>query len=400
MFRSRKRRVGEVSFAAKFSDATFSPTVSPGNFFPPYVFHYKLTQLNKRLQFQLLLCYTSLERIEIVARQRALSKAPLKPFAKKLIDSALRPLAEIFADFMKDISVEKIGRNNLASKVDVMTKEDLIEAFEVNTTLSFDDNAPMGNSLMGEVTISALTRPEDPYASVQNKGMHAMHLRLEHLFDQVDNYFGTSPAYGGSAREQDSLDITSTKLASKPVVIGDALPLPVGCPESVEQLLEAALAHHNLGSYDEALKFLEASRVQLLHVEKHIMDVKHKVNGNLSGTYIGTVELPLDMYMYISICKGNVYQSCGDDENSLLVYFEALSKANAAKDVDWEMVCINNIGMLAYYNMKYETALRCFTRVVTFREEVCKDRKRFVFFRVTVIFNYQTPNADVWRTKC
>jgi hypothetical protein len=63
------------------------------------------------------LCYTSLERIEIVARQRALSKAPLKPFAKKLIDSALRPLAEIFADFMKDISVEKIGRNNLASKV-------------------------------------------------------------------------------------------------------------------------------------------------------------------------------------------------------------------------------------------------------------------------------------------
>ena len=30
-------------------------------------------------------------------------------------------------------------------------------------------------------------------------------------------------------------------------VIGDALPIPAACPEPVQQLLEAALAHHNLG---------------------------------------------------------------------------------------------------------------------------------------------------------
>lgn len=37
------------------------------------------------------------------------------------------------------------------------------------------------------------------------------------------------------------------RLPSKPVVIGDALPVPAECPDSVEQLLEASLAHHNLG---------------------------------------------------------------------------------------------------------------------------------------------------------
>merc|ERR1711871_832588 len=90
-------------------------------------------------QFQLLLCYTAMERIEIVARQRTVAKAPLKPYAKKLIDSALRPLAEIFTDFMKDIGVEKVGRNNLTSKVDVVHPEELSSTFDIKdkSLLSF-----------------------------------------------------------------------------------------------------------------------------------------------------------------------------------------------------------------------------------------------------------------------
>ena len=54
------------------------------------------------------------------------------------------------------------------------------------------------------------------------------------------------------------------RMASKPVVIGDALPIPQKCPEAVQQLLEAALAHHNLGSFEESLKFLEAANIQLV----------------------------------------------------------------------------------------------------------------------------------------
>lgn len=271
------------------------------------------------------------------------------------------------------MGIEKIGRNNLASKVDVMSRDELSLAFDMKTVISFDDKASMGDALTGEVIISTVKQPEDAFASIQNKGMHAMHLRLEHFFDQVDNYFCSFPVTeADAAKIPDSLDLISNKLASKPVVIGDALPLPAGCPESVEQLLEAALAHHNLGSYDEGLKFLEASRVQLLSLEKQLVDSKNKAGGNMNETNIEDLHLPLPLDMYIRICKGNVYQSCGDDENSLLQYFECLSLANDAQDIEWEMICINNIGMLAYYNMKYETALKCFTRVVTFREQVWK----------------------------
>jgi hypothetical protein len=48
------------------------------------------------------------------------------------------------------------------------------------------------------------------------------------------------------AVQEEVLEI-KVRLPSKPVVIGDALPVPAQCPDSVEQLLEASLAHHNLG---------------------------------------------------------------------------------------------------------------------------------------------------------
>ena len=47
---------------------------------------------------------------------------------------------------------------------------------------------------------------------------------------------------GGAGVEPDAADRdrASTKLTSKPVVIGDAVPVPAICPEPVEQLLQAA----------------------------------------------------------------------------------------------------------------------------------------------------------------
>ena len=326
-------------------------------------------------QFQLLLCYTAMERIEIVARQRTVAKAPLKPYAKKLIDSALRPLAEIFTDFMKDIGVEKVGRNNLTSKVDVVHPEELSSTFDIKdkSLLSFcDEKESMGSALQGEIVQSTIGAPEDTYTSVQNKGAHAMHLRLEHLFDKVGHYFSTEDeAVEFDVPQEKIIDYSSTnKVTSKPVVIGDTLPVPTDCPESVEQLLEAALAHHNLGSYDESLKFLEASRVQLLEEElrkqKDVSTSEAKISC-IKSIDASSVKLPLDMYVYITTCKGNVYQSCGDDENSMLMYLDCLSRAVAEGNVEWEMVTITNLGMLAYYNMKYELARKCFAKVVIFR---------------------------------
>jgi len=277
-----------------------------------------------------------------------------------------------------------VGRNNLAAKVDVITRNDLEAAFNLKEPISFIEGSskpPAGAALMGEVNIPTLG-PEDAISGTNSAGAHAMHLRLEHLFDQVDHSIPDTylAEFDLQASISDSLDVTSNKLTSKPVVIGDALPFPVGCPESVEQLLEAALAHHNLGSYDEALKFLEASRIQLLLVEKHLADSKRASAKAGSGSEQNSgkaippsdkdPDLPIDLYAYITICKGNVYQSCGDDENSLLQYFECLSRCQKESNAEWEMICLNNIAMVAYYNMKYSLALKCFAKVVEFREEV------------------------------
>lgn len=83
---------------------------------------------------------------------------------------------------------------------------------------------------------------------------------------------------------------TKVRLPSKPVVIGDALPVPAQCPDSVEQLLEASLAHHNLGSFEDSLKFLEAARIQLADIEARAAEAegrarptsahKHSATGN------------------------------------------------------------------------------------------------------------------------
>lgn len=50
--------------------------------------------------------------------------------------------------------------------------------------------------------------------------------------------------------------------------LGDAIPVPSRCPELIEQLLEAALAHHNLGSFEDSLKFLEAARIHLVDADQ------------------------------------------------------------------------------------------------------------------------------------
>jgi hypothetical protein len=75
-------------------------------------------------------------------------------------------------------------------------------------------------------------------------------------------------------------------------------------------------------------------------------------------------------FRYITLCKGNVYQSCGDDEQSLLHYLEGWTAAQQQKDKDWEVICVNAIGMLAYYNLRYDVAILCFHAVVNYRAEV------------------------------
>ena len=242
------------------------------------------------------------------------------------------------------------------------------------------------------VIMPSTTVPQDLYtASSSRQSQQAMMLRMEHLFDDVeirvcDTYLKQGSGIVSLLTSKDN-DVMGTKgiTQSKPTVMGDTIPVPFYCPPVVEQLLEAALAHHNLGSFPESLKFLEAARIQLEDVVGHATKDKKKSIQKYDE------DLIFDVEMYILICKGNVYQSCGDDEQSILHYMEGWAKAKAktAKDGDnqsnnsgdndptntieskeWEMVCVNSIGMLAFYNLRYEVAALCFSSVVEFREMV------------------------------
>ena len=131
-------------------------------------------------------------------------------------------------------------------------------------------------------------------------------------------------------------------------------------------------------SFEEALKFLEAASIQLTDIEFRARDSRKAETGNADGrhcacmyvcmyvclficmyvcmyvciTMIIVAELRSkssagrpgglgtgpgdappehsayqDLHMYIVLCKGNVYQSCGDDEQAMLHYMEVRSAA-------------------------------------------------------------------------
>jgi hypothetical protein len=107
----------------------------------------------------------------------------------------------------------------------------------------------------------------------------------------------------------------------------------------------------------------------------------------------------VDLDLYITLCKGNVYQSCGDDEQSLLHYLEGLTAAQHVRDKDWEIICLNSIGMLAYYNLRYDVAALCFHAVVAYRSEVSASQPSLHSF---LSFLTPTPlliccSKGVWR---
>ena len=148
------------------------------------------------------------------------------------------------------------------------------------------------------------------------------------------------------------------------------------------------MAYHNLGSFEESLKYLETARVQLIQSEKDRIMTKKKQewrkNGNESQKQLqipnenislqqkievtdDEIVIPSEAKLYIIACKGNVYQSCGDDEQSMLQYMSGWNEATALGERDWEAIFINSIGLLAFYNLHYELAWKCFSLVTSFR---------------------------------
>ncbi len=80
--------------------------------------------------------------------------------------------------------------------------------------------------------------------------------------------------------------------------------------------------------------------------------------------------VPFDLDMYITACMGNVYQSSGDDEQALVQYSKGWDISKNYDEADWAAVFLNSIGLVCYYNLRYELGYQCFTSVAAYRAKV------------------------------
>jgi hypothetical protein len=301
----------------------------------------------------------AIERSETQLRKN--EKLENKGFAKK---TTSKTLSDSLQELFREIGISKFDEDmTFPANYPTLANDPAASTIDGNkTTRTF---------MTGTIIAPSTERPVDMYQGSLNHARQSMLLRMEHLFDEVESKLVVSLDPGSHVLQllsmpgEETLDVKA-RLPSKPVVIGDALPIPADCPDTVDQLLEAALAHHNLGSFEESLKFLEAARVQLSEILQSLKQssTEEQIND------LKRVNSYFDVLQYITICKGNVYQSCGDDEQSLIQYMEGWSKAKSNKDQDWEIVFINAIGMLAFFTLRYEVALLCFHCVREYREKV------------------------------
>ena len=337
-----------------------------------------------------------MERNEILNYKDMSGKFAKKTGASSSSSEAKTSLADMLGDLIRAIGIDK----NVGITADARLSPG--KADPMGLAKLEGDSAPLGG-LVGVVNMPTSMRPEDAYSSSLNHSRHAQLLRMDHLFEEIETKMLERLGPGSevvallaSTSLEEKLE-TRARLSSKPVVIGDAVPVPSVCPEPVEQLLQAALAHHNLGSFEESLKFMEAARMQIEDIERRAALQRKRAaaaKGPLAAAAAAVPvadadssmtalsepaaeadvspepQIPLDLDLYIILCKGNVYQSCGDDEQSLLHYLDGWMVATNKGDKDWEIVCLNSIGMLAYYSLRYDVALLCFAAVAQYRAEV------------------------------
>lgn len=349
-------------------------------------------------QFQLLMVMMAIERHELKTKKNETGGRQQAAFARKPTDAQqAKHVSEMLQELFRDIGISKYDENTAsfatqfvgtAATDGTATVSSVPSLPPIDGAVPNNANAATGRSLFtGTVTQPTVTRPQDMYTAQASHTRQAMLLRMEHLFDEVESKLMLELPTGAEivnllTPPSDAADLHGDtaagkgRLPSKPVVISDALPVPAQCPETIEQLLEASLGHHNLGAFEESLKFLEAARVQLDEIvttqtghglDHHIAAAKKHMHIHLNAVPKDPPPY-FDVLMYIIICKGNVYQSCGDDEQSLLQYMDAWHKSHHYRDRDWEIVAINAAGVLAFFSLRYEVATLCFHLVHAFRE--------------------------------
>lgn len=313
-----------------------------------------------------------------------------KGFAKKVTSTETKSSSDIVHEFLRDIGIEKLNEHRVGPHSPIhqaisaplelsLSPKNVSSKSTSSTNKNGQDllsNLSEGIAGIGLIMPSSHT-PQDPYlgGSLEHR-RQAMMMRVDLLLEEVNHLareiLTTSKGaayleqYGQSITYLDNGIETKNRMASKPVVIADSVPLPRFTPDIVEQLLQAALAHHNLGNGEEALKFLEAARLQVVELVKKLSKPKEEPDPDISEK----LSLLNDLLIYIIMCKGNVYQTCGDDEQSIIAFFEGYRKSQSVGDKNWSMLFVNAMGLIAYYNVHYQVAALCFCAVLWHRIQV------------------------------
>jgi tetratricopeptide (TPR) repeat protein len=340
-------------------------------------------------QFQLLLCIFALNQYE--AKQKAggggllLNKgaAAVEGGAKERLEASRKLVQdtrlphEIVQEFFRDIGIDRDNlsptkRGGGVPKLPPIDHPNKLELKLQGLKLSDKENKA-GEAFGMQLTLPSTSRPEDPYLSNLEHTRQAMLMRVNFLVDEIEvmakEYF-TSLSNANELQKylsltqyiEDQFDPKS-KYSSKPQVIGDAVGIPK-CPTQINQFLQAALAHHNLGNVDEALKFLEAAKVMVDDISKKLLP-----NPDLTMEEVRRLEKeykdvsPVELHFFIILSKGNIYQTCGDDEQAIGHYLEGRTKAKDKKNKDWEIIFLNALGIMAYYNVQYQVSAICFKAV-------------------------------------
>lgn len=166
----------------------------------------------------------------------ATAKAPKgRAFAKVMPTTDSKPLFRLLSDFLYRIGMNKVPLEQPVVKAAHSTEEDIL--FGSVSADAFQNSG---------VVLSASTGPEDHYTGRANHAREAMLIRMERLFDEVESrlrYIGTvaipDNVSAKSSHEigEDPFDKSKRHL-SKPIVIGDAIPLPKEktCPMTVKHV--------------------------------------------------------------------------------------------------------------------------------------------------------------------
>jgi len=340
-------------------------------------------------QFELLVCFVAIA----VYENRTLNAFKAKPqrtgaaFAKKVAEVDTQQASTLLADLFKQINLGK----SLASLGSLHRhRADPASAGEAATGPGAAQGPEgAGGAKSGGAASSSSSRPklgkstrsDDQYTSTMQHGRQAMVFRMQDKFEEVrDTVYQLLSRDWENTQTTDVLRLIDNRraepetlriqnrFASKPVVITDAVPMPLEhvYPE-VQQLIKSALSHHNLGSFEEAIMFFEAAKVQF--AERAKQEALDAMGEDELQEPVAPATMPLSLELYIVMGKGNVYRSCGEDEQSLLEYVSGWEKAKGAKDRDWEHIFLNAIGSVAYYSIRYDIALLCFHAVSSFRQE-------------------------------